>query len=263
MRAPFFLLDSSQMSREINYDQCYQTLNLKPGASLAEIKQRYRELARRYHPDKVPSAQRESATLQFQRINAAKEVLEAYWEEQRSAPSNAVHQRFQQEVLRRREEEQRQRTETPWRSRTEPSRPPQRQRPAESETPYEPAKQRRHTFREPSSVSFLDRVFIVLIAETSIFLILWFGYHGLSDIHTSLVRLQVYTAHALMLKVSFGLLVLALLVCGYVAGIALILLAFLLLVIPHERLLHMLSGRRKRSANPFPYLSRPLSARRK
>jgi DnaJ-domain-containing protein 1 len=250
------------MSREINYDQCYQTLNLKPGASLAEIKQRYRELARRYHPDTVPSAQRDRATLQFQRINAAKEVLEAYWEKQRSAPPSALHQRFQ-EVLRRREEEQRQRVETPWRLRTEPPHPPQRQRPTESETPYESAKQKRRASREKSSVSFLDRVFIVLIAETSIFLILWFGYHGLSDIHTALVRLQVYTAHDLMLKVSFGLLVLALLVCGYVTGIALILLAFLLLVIPHERILRMLSGRRKRSANPFPHLSRPLSARRK
>jgi len=72
----FFLLDSTQMNREINYDQCYQTLQLKPGASLAEIKQRYRELAQRYHPDKVPPAQREHATLQFQRINAAKEAFD-------------------------------------------------------------------------------------------------------------------------------------------------------------------------------------------
>ena len=91
----FFLLDSTQMNREINYDQCYQTLQLKPGASLAEIKQRYRELAQRYHPDKVPPAQREHATLQFQRINAAKEALESYWEERRSAPPSALHQRFQ------------------------------------------------------------------------------------------------------------------------------------------------------------------------
>ena len=192
------------MSSEINYDQCYQTLNLRPGASLAEIKQRYRELARRFHPDKVPPAQRERATLQFQRINEAKEVLEAYWEEQRSAPPSALHQRFQ-EALRRREEEQRQRTEAAWRPRTEPPRPPQHQRPATPKTPYEPTEQKRHTSREPSSVSFLARVFIVLIAETSIFLILWFGYHSLSDLHTALVRLQVYTANDLMLKVSFGL----------------------------------------------------------
>jgi len=114
------------MSREINYDQCYQTLQLQPGASLAEIKQRYRELARRYHPDKVPPAQRERATLQFQRINAAKEMLESYWEDQRSAPPSALHQRFQ-DALRRREEDQRQRTEARWRPRTEPPRPSQRQ----------------------------------------------------------------------------------------------------------------------------------------
>jgi hypothetical protein len=250
------------MSSEINYDQCYQTLNLRPGASLAEIKQRYRELARRFHPDKVPPAQRERATLQFQRINEAKEVLAAYWEEQRSAPPSTLHRRFQ-EALRRREEEQRQRTEAAWRLRTEPPRPPQPQRPATPKTPYEPREQKRHTSREPSSVSFLARVFIVLIAEISIFLILWFGYHSLSDLHTALVRLQVYTANDLMVKVSFGLVVLALLVCGYVTGIALILLAFLLLVVPHERILHMLSGRRKRPANPFPHLSQPFSARRK
>jgi DnaJ domain len=198
----FFLLDSTQMSREINYDQCYQTLQLKPGASLAEIKQRYRELARRYHPDKVPPAQRARATLQFQRINAAKEALESYWEERSSAPPSALHQRFQ-DALRRREEDQR--------PRTEPPRPSQRQPHDTPEPRPQPEARKRWVSRSRTSVSFLDRVLIVLIAEASIFLILWFGYHSLSNIHTALVGLQIYTANDLMLKVSFGLLVLALL----------------------------------------------------
>ena len=258
----FFLLDSTQMSREINYDQCYQTLQLQPGASLAEIKQRYRELARRYHPDKVPPAQREHATLQFQRINAAKEMLESYWEDQRSAPPSALHQRFQ-DALRRREEDQRQRTEARWRPRTEPPRPSQRQPHDTPEMRPQPEARKRWVSRSRTSVSFLDRVLIVLIAETSIFLILWFGYHSLSNIHTALVGLQIYTANDLMLKVSFGLLVLALLVSGYFTGIALILLAFLFLVVPHESILRMLSRRRKRPVTPFPHLSRPFVPRRK
>jgi DnaJ-like protein len=249
------------MRNEINYDQYYQTLNLKPGASLAEIKQRYRELARRYHPDTVPPPQREHATLQFQRINVAKEVLEAYWEEQHSAPPSAFPQRFQ-EALRRREKEQHQQTEASWRPRSEPTRPPQRQQPG-AEAPDEPLKQKRHTSKERSSFSFLDRIFIVFIAEICIFLILWFGYHGLVGIHATLVGLQIYNANDLLLKVSFGLLVLALLVGGYLTGIALILLAFLLLVIPHERILGMFSGRRKRPVNPFPHLSPPFPTRRK
>ena len=250
----FFLLDSTQMSREINYDQCYQTLQLKPGASLAEIKQRYRELALRYHPDKVPPAQRERATLQFQRINAAKEALESYWEERRSAPPSALHQRFQ-DALRRREEDQR--------PRTEPLRPSQRQPHDTPETQFQSEARKRWVSRSRTSVSFLDRVLIVLIAETSIFLILWFGYHSLSDIHTALVGLQIYNANDLILKVSFGLLVLALLVSGYLTGIALILLAFLFLVVPHESILRMLSRRRKRPVTPFPHLSRPFVPRRK
>jgi hypothetical protein len=250
------------MSREINYDRCYQTLQLKPGTSLAEIKQRYRELAQLYHPDKVPPAQREHATLQFQQINAAKEALESYWEGQHHAPPSTLHQRFQ-DALRRHEEAQRQRTEAQWRPWTEPPRPSRRQPHDTPETQSQPVARKRWVSRSRTSVSFLDRVLVVLIAESSIFLILWFGYHGLSDIHTALVGLQIYTAHDLMLKVSFGLLVLALLVGGYLAGIALILLAFLFLVVPHESILRMLSRRRKRPVTPFPHLSRPFVPRRK
>ena len=250
------------MSGEINYDQCYQILNLRIGASLPEIKQRYRELARRYHPDKVSAAQRERATLQFQQINAAKEVLEAYWEQQHRAPPSVAHQRFQ-EALRRREEAQRERAETIWRPRTEAPYPPQQPRYYTPEAPRASEVKQQDAKKERFFVSIVERLFVVLIAETSIFLILWFGYHTLKDLHTTLIGLQTYTANELMFKVAFGLLVFTILGCGYLAGIALILLAFLLLFVPHEMVLRMLSSRRKRPAHPFPHLPRSFAPRRK
>lgn len=250
------------MNGDINYDQCYQILNLRSGASLPEIKQRYRELARRYHPDKVPPAQREHATFQFQQINAAKEVLEAYWERQQSAPPSAAHRRFQ-DALRRREETQRERAETVWRPRTEAPYPPQRPRYHTPDAPYVSKVKRQDARKERRPVSIVERLSAVLIAETSIFLILWFGYHTLKDLHTTLIGLQIYTANDLMFKVAFGLLVFTILGCGYLTGIALILLAFLLLFVPHEIVLRMLSGRRKRPAHPFPHLPRSFAPRRK
>lgn len=51
----------------------YEILGVKRGASDKEIKQAYRKLARKYHPDVNPSDQ--SAEAKFKEINAAYEVL--------------------------------------------------------------------------------------------------------------------------------------------------------------------------------------------
>ena len=51
----------------------YEILGVKKGASDKEIKQAYRKLARKYHPDVNPSDQ--SAEAKFKEINAAYEVL--------------------------------------------------------------------------------------------------------------------------------------------------------------------------------------------
>ncbi|HTY82502.1 MAG TPA: DnaJ domain-containing protein, partial [Dehalococcoidales bacterium] len=51
----------------------YDTLGVKRGATDAEIKQAYRRMARRYHPDVNPGDK--SAESKFKEINAAYEVL--------------------------------------------------------------------------------------------------------------------------------------------------------------------------------------------
>src|SRR5690349_16063512 len=57
------------MSGQTDY---YAILGLKPGAKLEEIKKRYRELARRYHPDVNPSPE---AAQKIKAINEAYHVL--------------------------------------------------------------------------------------------------------------------------------------------------------------------------------------------
>jgi tetratricopeptide (TPR) repeat protein len=52
--------------------KCYETLGLEPGASLKEIKQAYRSLVLRYHPDKDPSKGDET---KFKQISDAYQTL--------------------------------------------------------------------------------------------------------------------------------------------------------------------------------------------
>jgi len=251
------------MSRETTYDHCYQTLNLKPGASLTEIKHRYRELARRWHPDTVSPAQRDYATYQFQQINAAKDILESYWQQHNCAPPSESQQRFEEAIQRHTAQRRQQTTGTGF---PFPETPPQShpRQFSDTDSPHEIWQQHQQRLRRARyRVTVLDRIFIVLIAETSISLILWFGYYGLVDLHTSMLGLQVHSPNDLMVNVFFGLFVMALLIGGYLTGIALILLAFLFLFVPHEEILRMLSRRRKRPVNSFPHLSRPFPSRQK
>lgn len=264
MAAPLFvLLYLPLMRRETNYDDCYQTLNLKAGASLIQIKHRYRELARRWHPDTVSPEQREYATYQFQQITAAKEVLEAYWEQHECAPPSESRQRFEESIQRRRTQ-QYQRTAHAWSPSAEAQ--PQssfHQSNDADASPEEWQWQQQRTPRTTTHATLLDRLFIILIAEASIGLLLWFGYHTLRDLHASVVSMQTYSANDLMFNVFFGLFVFALLILGYLTGVALIVLAFLFLFVPYEEILRMLSRRRKRPTNPFPNLSRPFPSRQK
>ncbi|MGL5033893.1 MAG: J domain-containing protein [Microcystaceae cyanobacterium] len=52
----------------------YSVLGLHPGASAGEIRQTYRELSKRYHPD-TTLLPPDLATLKFQRLKIAYEVL--------------------------------------------------------------------------------------------------------------------------------------------------------------------------------------------
>ncbi|WP_322046294.1 J domain-containing protein [Paraburkholderia sp. J67] len=73
-----------------DYDRLYYRLDLEPGASAAEIKQNYRQLAQIFHPDKwrhPTAASLHWADEQFKKIKEAREVLEAYWAVHHEAPT--------------------------------------------------------------------------------------------------------------------------------------------------------------------------------
>ena len=53
----------------------YEILRVSKGASLDEIKKAYRELALRYHPDRVPADQKKDAEEKFKEISEAYAVL--------------------------------------------------------------------------------------------------------------------------------------------------------------------------------------------
>lgn len=53
----------------------YDILGLKPGASDDDIKQAYRKLASKFHPDKVPEAEKAAAEVKFKQVKEAYETL--------------------------------------------------------------------------------------------------------------------------------------------------------------------------------------------
>ncbi len=55
-------------------EQCYQLLQLRPGSSLAEIKDAYRRRARLIHPDLHPTDQ--TATQRFMMLHRAYQILQ-------------------------------------------------------------------------------------------------------------------------------------------------------------------------------------------
>jgi len=61
-----------KQSKEKNY---YKILGVKRSASKKEIKKAYRDLALRWHPDKVSEDEKEEAEKKFQDIGEAYEVL--------------------------------------------------------------------------------------------------------------------------------------------------------------------------------------------
>ncbi|HEX5456840.1 MAG TPA: tetratricopeptide repeat protein [Candidatus Nitrosotalea sp.] len=58
--------------KPLDISQCYETLGLKPGASVEEIKQAYRRLALVHHPDKNPT---EESETRFRQIAEAYQTL--------------------------------------------------------------------------------------------------------------------------------------------------------------------------------------------
>jgi DnaJ-class molecular chaperone len=66
------------VSMRFSRDDLYQVLGLSDFASIDEVKRKYRELALKYHPDRVPEAQKKQAEERFKIINNAYEILTKY-----------------------------------------------------------------------------------------------------------------------------------------------------------------------------------------
>jgi len=59
----------------INYSQAIQLLGLKPGFSKEELRKRYVELAKKYHPDVAPSADKVEFETRMKNINEAIAII--------------------------------------------------------------------------------------------------------------------------------------------------------------------------------------------
>lgn len=69
--------------RDTLLDGYYKVLELKPGASLKEVKAAYRRLARDYHPDRVADRAKgfqDYASERFKEIKAARDAIVAHLE---------------------------------------------------------------------------------------------------------------------------------------------------------------------------------------
>jgi len=63
---------------QMKLEEAYRTLEIEPSASDEEVKRAYREMALRYHPDRVKTVSEEAKRMvekRFQEINAAKELI--------------------------------------------------------------------------------------------------------------------------------------------------------------------------------------------
>lgn len=69
--------------KSLNLDEAYSILQLDKNADLVELKKRYRELAKRYHPDvlnanNVSEAQLKEGARKFQQVNEAYELVKRH-----------------------------------------------------------------------------------------------------------------------------------------------------------------------------------------
>ena len=71
------------MGRRDEIIKARKTLGLAPEATIAEIKQAYRELSLKYHPDKSSGTDRKKNEEKFKELNSANRVLMEYCMEHR------------------------------------------------------------------------------------------------------------------------------------------------------------------------------------
>ena len=65
-----------EAENELDESEAYEILNLDITATFAQVKRRYRELVKKWHPDKNESALKTAAEKKFVRINQAYETIE-------------------------------------------------------------------------------------------------------------------------------------------------------------------------------------------
>ena len=65
-----------EAENELDESEAYEILNLDITATFAQVKKRYRELVKKWHPDKNDSALKTEAERKFVRINQAYETIE-------------------------------------------------------------------------------------------------------------------------------------------------------------------------------------------
>ena len=70
-------------NKSLNLDEAYEILGLKRGANLSEVKKKYRELAKKYHPDvlnanNVSEKELNDGARKFQQVNEAYELVKGH-----------------------------------------------------------------------------------------------------------------------------------------------------------------------------------------
>lgn len=68
---------SSKKTLPENVKQAFQTFNLSTTASWSDVGHKYRELAKKHHPD--TASNKEQATIEFSKITNAYEILKKYF----------------------------------------------------------------------------------------------------------------------------------------------------------------------------------------
>ena len=67
--------DNPFEENEINIKECYQRLGLAVTATWEQVKKRFRELALKFHPDKVKDEEKKTAEEEFKKIYEAYETI--------------------------------------------------------------------------------------------------------------------------------------------------------------------------------------------
>lgn len=127
----------------MNLPAAYQILDLPVGSSLEVVQVRYRQLVKKYHPDRFTNAQdKADAEARLKQINQAKEVIQKHWFEAKVKASEPIPYGAKQSDAPRQNKAQGQARQQSQ-AKTPPQSPPQEspEAPAEAPPPSQPRSQ--------------------------------------------------------------------------------------------------------------------------